>query len=223
MKTPFIIHWPDRIKNNGSSCNSLVSAIDIAPTIIALAGIDAPEQFQGFSFEGLIETPDSKFRNYVFAEHNWHDYEAHERMLRNKDYMYILNSRPLSPQSGPLDAIGSPSFKELKILKDSGKLSAIQADVFIVPRANEELYDYHIDSLQLLNVSSLPGYAKILSDLRKILEEWMEETGDNIPVNLTKDWYLREPGNIKTKHYNVRGEMPGKKLNATENNSKGRF
>ncbi|MCD6598317.1 MAG: sulfatase [Bacteroidales bacterium] len=223
MKTPFIIHWPDRIKNNGSICNSLVSAIDIAPTIMALAGIDVLEQFQGFSFESLIDTPGSKFRNYVFAEHNWHDYEAHERMLRNKDYMYILNSRPLAPQMGPLDAIGSPSFKELKILKDSGKLSAIQTDVFMVPRPNEELYDYHLDSLQLLNVSSLPEYSKILVDLRKILKEWMEETGDNIPVNLTKSWYFREPGIMKTKDYNVRGEMPGEKLNSTENNNKGRF
>ncbi len=226
MKTPFIIHYPDLIKDNGSICNSLVSVIDIAPTIMRFAGIDAPEQFQGYSFDQLLLNPKSEFRNYVFAEHNWHDYEAHERMVRSKDYMYILNSRPLFPQLGPADAINSPSFKELLELKKSGNLSAIQADIFIVPRPNEELYDCNRDSLQLLNISSLPEYNEALYDLRIVLKKWMKETGDNIPVNLTKDWYYKKPGSIKTERtrfHSIRGEMPGIKLNAIQNNNKGSF
>lgn len=223
MKTPFIIHWPNAVKDKGNICTSLVSAVDIAPTIMTLAGIDAPEQFQGYGFEKLITEPGSKFRNYVFAEHNWHDYEAHERMVRNEDFMYILNSRPLFPQMGPADAIGSPSFKELEALKDNGKLTAVQADVFMVPRPNEELYDCQRDTLQLLNVSSVPEYEAPLQDLRGVLSKWMRETGDDVPANLTKDWYLREPGYIETDHYGVRGEMPGSKSNATENNNKGAF
>ncbi len=222
MKTPFIVHWSKVIKKDGK-CTSLISAIDIAPTIMKLAGIDTPEQFQGYSFDRLLINPKSEFRNFVFAEHNWHDYEAHERMVRNNDYMYILNSRPLIPQTGPADAIGSSSFKELKMLKDEGRLSAIQADVFVVPRPYEELYDCHKDSLQLLNVSSLSEYGEALNDLRKILKDWMLETGDNIPENLTDDWYLREPGLIKTKFHNIRGEMPGNRLNATQNNNRGKF
>lgn len=223
MKTPFIIHWPDKVKNQGAVCNSLVSVIDIAPTVMKLSGIKAPEQFQGSSFDKLLTKPEAEFRNYVFAEHNWHDYEAHERMVRNKDYMYILNSRPLAPQMGPADAVGSPSFEELVMLKDSGSLSTIQSDIFVVPRPNEELFDCNNDPLQLLNVSSVPEYVEELDNLRNILKEWMQETGDNIPTNLTKDWYQREPGYKRTDNYEIRGEMPGNKLNATQNNNKGRF
>lgn len=223
MKTPFIVHWPKGIKNKGLSSPSLVSAVDIAPTLLTIAGIEYPNQFQGVSFDSLLTEPEHSFRNYIFAEHNWHDYEAHERMVRNKDYMYILNSRPMKPQNGPLDAVGSPSFRELESLRDKGELSAIQADVFMVPRPHEELYDYKRDPLQLLNVASLPEYKETLNALRKTLTEWMMETGDNIPENLTKDWYLKEAGLIKTEFHNIRGEMPGQKLNATENNAKGKF
>ncbi|MBC8766607.1 sulfatase [Arenibacter sp. BSSL-BM3] len=223
MKTPFVMYWRKGIKNKGLTSKSLVSAVDIAPTLLTLAGINYPDQFQGHSFHKLIANPDQTFRNYIFAEHNWHDYEAHERMVRNKDYMYILNSRPMKPQNGPADAVGSPSFKELETLKDKGELSAIQADVFLVPRPHEELFDYKRDPLQLLNVASVPEYGEPLKDLRKVLKEWMIETGDNIPENLTKDWYLKEAGLIKTEFHNIRGEMPGEKLNATKNNVKGIF
>ena len=223
MKTPFIMHWPKGIHKKGVSSESLISAVDIAPTLLALAGVESPEQFQGHSFDQLLIKPDQTFRNYVFAEHNWHDYEAHERMVRNKNYMYILNSRPLQPQNGPADAVGSTSFKELEILRDKGKLSAIQADVFMIPRPHEELYDYDSDPQQLINVASLPEYAETLQHMRSVLKEWMIDTTDNIPENLTKDWYLKEAGLIKTEFHNIRGEMPGEKLNATKNNAKGAF
>lgn len=223
IKTPFIMHWPKGINKKGVSSESLISAVDIAPTLLALAGVESPEQFQGHSFDQLLIKPDQTFRNYVFAEHNWHDYEAHERMVRNKNYMYILNSRPLQPQNGPADAVGSTSFKELEILRDKGKLSAIQADVFMIPRPHEELYDYDSDPQQLINVASLPEYAETLQHMRSVLKEWMIDTTDNIPENLTKDWYLKEAGLIKTEFHNIRGEMPGEKLNATKNNAKGAF
>lgn len=222
MKTPFIIHWPNRIKKS-DTCNSLISAIDIAPTIMKLARAEVFEQFQGYSFDKLYTNPKLNFRNYVFAEHNWHDYEAHERMVRDKNYLYVLNSRPMFPQNGPADAVGSPSFKELVKLRDNGKLSTIQADIFVTPRPHEELYDCNKDSLQILNVSSMPEYGETLFELRNILKKWMQETGDNIPENLTQDWYLKEPGLIRTKIHNIRGEMPGRVQNATQNNNKGRF
>ncbi|MFW5751823.1 MAG: sulfatase, partial [bacterium] len=218
MKTPFIIHWPEKIGEKSRVSNSLISAIDIAPTIMEIAGAEAPISFQGQSFLAVIEDPSENFRNYVFAEHNWHDFEAHERMVRNKDFMYILNSRPNKPQLGPLDALNSPSFRELKILHDQGKLSAAQSDVFVSPRPYEELYDCKNDSLQLLNVASVPEYTEHLEKLRSILKQWMNDTGDNIPAKLTKDWYLPEPGYITTEDKDIRGEMPGAINNATEIN-----
>jgi len=222
MKTPFIINWPQKIKQK-AECNSLISVIDIAPTLLTLADADIAESFQGYSFAKLIDDPSKDFRNYVFAEHNWHDFEAHERMVRNKDFMYILNSRPNTANMGPADVIGSPSHLDLTNLKSKGVLTAIQADIFVTPRPEEELYYYPNDPLQIVNVASMPEYDRQLTELRDVLKEWMEKTGDNIPANLTRDWFLKEPGYKNTRYVNERGEMPGSKKNAAKINDKGFF
>jgi len=223
LGTPFIVHWPEGIGEEPKVCSSMVSSIDIAPTILDVAGISIPDHVQGYSFAGLLTKPHKSFRKYIFGEHNWHDYEAHERMVRTKDYLYILNSRPQFPQSGPADAVGSPSYEELDSLRKANSLTSQQVDIFTAPRPNEELYSNNSDPDQFDNLADNKSYRKKLVRLRSVLQEWMKETGDNIPENLTHDWYLREPGYVKTPDMNIRGEPVDAKFNATRINNKGKF
>lgn len=223
MKAPFIISWPKGISKGGQVCASLVSAIDLAPTFLDIASEKSPETIQGISFKTLLNHPDQTFRNYVFAEHNWHDYEAHERMVRTGDFLYILNSRPRFANTGPADAVGSPSFADLLELNNHGIITPAQADVFLSPRPAEELYHNHSDPDQLKNLAASPEYLDDLQNLRQILKQWMDDTGDDIPQHLTKDWYLRGPKTDKTREFNIRGEMPGENRQATRNNHKGKF
>lgn len=222
MKTPFLVYWPEKIKE-AKVTNSLISVIDIAPTLLSLASAEIPASVQGVSFEKLIEEPGASFRNHVFSEHNWHDYEAYERMVRSDKFLYIYNGRPMQPQLGPADAVGSPSYAELNALKASNKLSAIQADIFTTPRAIEELYHLESDSLQLVNVASHPSYGEELLQMRNTLGLWQAQTGDSQPAQLTGDWYTKEAGYVRTTMHGVRGEMPGKEKGATEVNEKGPF
>lgn len=223
LRTPFIVCRPSGRGKKPEVCSALVSAIDIAPTILDLADIKIPESIQGHSFLRLLNNPSKAFRNYLFAEHNWHDYEAHERMVRTRDYLYILNSRPQFPQTGPADAVGSSSFEELDSLREAGSITIIQSDIFSAPRPVEELYNCNSDPDQFEDLSGNKDTAQELKRLRAVLKKWMDETGDNIPDDLTKDWYLRVPGYIKTEYFNVRGEQVDKRFNATMNNNKGRF
>ena len=222
MKTPFLLYWPEKI-TEASVTHSLISSIDIAPTLLELAGIQIPDYVQGVSFEALIDNPDRSFRSVVFSEHNWHDYEAHERMVRNEDFLYIRNARPGQPQMGPADAVGSPSHSELHALKAIDQLTIAQADIFVVPRSIEELYDLNQDPQQLNNVASNPKYQQHLDKMRKLLEVWTEQTGDNIPDQLTPDWYKRSAGYVKTRAHGIRGEMPGLSKQASKINYKGPF
>ncbi len=210
MKTPFIIRWDNGINKKGIVCKSLISAIDLAPTIIELARGKSHDSFQGRSFAHVIKNPESKFRNYIFSEHNWHDYEAMERMVRTKEFMYVLNLRPSLSNTGAADVTGSPSFQELRVLRDSGKLSAAQSDVFIKPRPFEELYNCLKDSSQLLNIASMPEYAGKLEELRHVMDIWRIKTADTTPDVLTKDWFNRETGTLLPGK-KLRGEMPGGK------------
>jgi N-sulfoglucosamine sulfohydrolase len=208
MKTPMIIHWPKGINSKGLETASLVSAVDIAPTILEIAGLKQPQRYQGRSFLPVLKDPSAEIRNEVFSEHNWHDYEAHERMVRTKDFLYVLNSRPWLSNCGPADSKQSPSQAALNKVRDEGRLTAAQADIFIVPRPAEELYDLQNDPDQLLNVASVPKYQAGLKEMRAMLTAWRNETGDNTPANLTHDWYDRETGKA-LKSEQVRGTMPG--------------
>lgn len=223
MKTPFIIHYPDVIKENRGDCRSLISAVDIAPTILEIAGAKPLKTSQGFSFHKLLQNTNLEFRNYLFAEHNWHDFEAHERMVRSRNYLYILNSRPLLTLEGSRDAVSTPSSIELRELYENGKTTNAQAEILTTPRPVEELYCTENDTLQNMNLSSDSEKQKELLKLRKVLKNWMKRTADNIPEQITKDWYQKIPGGKNNENYKIRGEMPGAKLNATKNNDKGYF
>jgi N-sulfoglucosamine sulfohydrolase len=224
MKSPFIVHWPNGIKNNIGNRDELVSAIDIAPTLLRIAGLEPTMNYQGLSFFEMFNTPDYKTRNYVFAEHNWHDYEAHERMVRNKEYMYILNSRPQLQQSGPLDAVNSETYADLDHLKKENLLNAKQVDIFATPRPFEELYHYESDPDQWKNCAIELHHIQGLNQLRTVLNKWMRLTGDTVPENLTMDWYSKiynDPNNIIIN--GKRGEMPGFSTKAIHINQKGPY
>lgn len=227
MKTPFVMSWPKGIRTQGALSNSMISVIDIAPTFLELAGVDAGPTFQGLSFARTIQNPAAEHRQYVFAEHNWHDYEAHERMVRTKNFMYVVNNRPGLPNQGPADSNGSPSYEDLKKVRDEGKLSAAQADVFLTPRPHEELFDCMLDPDQMSNIASNEKYRDVLDDLRGIIQQWIVETGDDVPNDLTESAYDTETGQrlSGSQQYTQipRGEMPGTKTNAVKINKKGPF
>ena len=229
VKTPFVVHFP-KLNPTSRISKSLISSIDIAPTLIDLVEIEKPKSFQGVSFLNILKRPHESFRNYIFSEHNWHDYESYQRMVRNKRYLYIRNSRPKFPQEGPLDAINSPTYIDLKNAQKNGTISEIQSEIFINPRPKEELYDLFKDPYQFNNLLlDENNFNKNHIELSKVLNKWITETADNIPESITKDWYLREqePYNesslLKTEFHGIRGEMPGKLKNAIKINNKGPF
>jgi arylsulfatase A-like enzyme len=208
MKTPLIVFWPSGIRHRGTMTESLVSAVDIAPTILELAGIVPPASYQGFSILPILQNPAAAVRNAVFSEHNWHDYEAQERMVRTHDFLYVLNARPLLTNCGPADSKQSATQDALNRVRDRGQLTPAQADIFVAPRAAEELFEVKRDPDQLLNLASMPEYHNKLLEMRRMLKNWQFNTEDSTPENLTPDWYDRETGealNIER----VRGEMPG--------------
>lgn len=208
MKTPFIVFWPDGFKFKGNVTKSLISAVDIAPTILELAGLTSPEEYQGVSFAPILNNPTAEVRTVVFSEHNWHDYEAYERMARTKNFLYVRNERPNFTNCGPADSKNSPTQHALNQVRDEGNLTSAQADIFVTPRPREELFDVKKDPMQLVNIASLPVYEEKLIQMRKLIENWQYNTGDTTPENLTPDRFDRETGKPLDKHWE-RGTMPG--------------
>ncbi len=209
MKTPFII-WNKNNIHPGKT-ESFISSIDIATTLIELAGIEVPGSFQGVSFKEVLKDPEAKCRDYCFSEHNWHVFKNHERMLRWGDFMYIRNSYNeklnMCVESAPV----FPAGIELWEAYEAGLTLPEQEDIFMLPRPYEELYHVGDDPYQFNNIADQPEYINTLDKCRRILERWIIETGDNIPENPTPDREnVYRQGNPD---FEV-GEMPGEATRA---------
>jgi arylsulfatase A-like enzyme len=194
IKTPFLVRWPGHVQP-GSRCGSLVSTIDIAPTVLRLAGIEPGPSFQGEDLSPLLKDPTAKVRELLFAERNWHDYTAHGRAVRSERFKYIRNDDHEWPLTPPADAVRSPSFQEMRRLRDAGKLSPAQRACFIMPRPAGELYDVEADPYESVNLAGDSRYADLLDGMRRALEEWVRETADILPEKLNPDEFDRETGN----------------------------
>jgi arylsulfatase A-like enzyme len=58
LQVPLLVRWPGRVPA-GESCGQLVQNLDLAPTFLALAGVEVPSDMQGRSLEPLLrgQTP----------------------------------------------------------------------------------------------------------------------------------------------------------------------
>lgn len=219
MKTGLVVSWPQKIARSGP-CDSLVSVIDIAPTILGAAGLEPQETMQGVSLLPLLTGAADRVRSYAFSEHNWHDYEAHGRSVRWGDYLLLKNFRPSQPWQGPADSVRSPSHASLQAARDHGSLTAAQHDVFLAPRPEIELYDLKADPWQTINLAPRPESAATRARLLTVLEQWMDETGDSVPDVISGDTFDRETGNrLKSKPPVV--PTPGQDRDADRNNHPG--
>lgn len=192
IKTPFIVRWPSVIKKGRT--NSLLSSIDMAPTLCEIAGVDNPGSFQGVSFLSILKDPSASTRDHIIGEHNWHDYQSHERAIRTDKYLYIRNAFPELNASPPADAVRSLTYQEMILLHEEDKLNSDQLDCFTVPRSAEELYDVQTDPYQLNNLAANPDYEKELAQMRSKLDAWIEEYEDEIPDPITPDKFDRWSG-----------------------------
>jgi arylsulfatase A-like enzyme len=193
IKTPWIVRWPRRVQA-ASLCSQLVSSVDIAPTILTLAGVEIPSGFEGHNFAPLLTNPNVQIRDYIYAEDHWHDYEDLGRAVRSKQYKYIRNDYPDLPATPPADVGRSQTFKVMQRLRAQGKLDKNQMACINNPRPVEELYDVTKDPHELHNLSNDPQYADVLREFRQALRDWSQCTNYEIPAVRTPDEFDRETG-----------------------------
>ena len=94
MRVPLLAWSPSMIKK-GSVINQMILNLDIAPTILELAGVPKPKNMQGISFLSLLKggTP-AKWRDKIFYEYYWENSFPQTPTIfsiRTEKYKYIFN------------------------------------------------------------------------------------------------------------------------------------
>ncbi len=193
IKTPLLVRFPGVVKP-GSVCHSIVSSVDLAPTILDMCEVKLPKTFQGRSFLSLLSKPSRTIRRYAYAEHNWHDFDDHGRSVHSVRFNYIRNYYTDIPGTPPADAVRSITYQAMRRLRDAGGLNGDQKGCFTRPRPGEELYDVENDPFELRNLAEVPKFASVLRKMREALVAWQTETSDAVPKSRRDDEFDRETG-----------------------------
>ncbi len=193
IRTPLIVVWPKRIQG-GSISKSLISVVDLAPTIAEIAGLPPEPSYEGKSIVPILHDGTSTVRDFAFAEDHWHDYEEHARAIVNQRFKLIRNDYPDLPDTPSADAGRSPTWQVMRQLKDQGKLTRAQLACFRAPRPKYELYDLIQDPGELNNVADADRYAETLAQLVSELNKWAALTDDWLPSKRTPDEFDRTTG-----------------------------
>lgn len=218
IRTPLLVWKGDTITPGRT--DALVSVIDISATVLELAGVEKPKTVQGVSFAPVIADPKKTTRDVVIAEHNWHVHQAHERMVRMGDYLYIHNSWPdlwtYGMESGPWFDSG----EELQRVIKAGKATDLQKSIFARPRPAEQLYNVADDPLCVKNLAGDKSHQKTLDRMRGVLKLWTEQTGDTVPTTPTPDRQAGLGEKKRNPDFRYR-EQPGDAANAQAINHPG--
>lgn len=178
IRMPLIVRIPERFRPGvkpGTITDELVSALDMAPTFIDLAGGTIPDYMEGRIFFGPNQQPEPE---YLFAMRDRHGMNVDRcRSVASKTDKYIRNYvRGMTCFENSLGNVAG-SRAGLKLF-EQGKLSAAQA-AYYTDKPEEELYDLTTDPFELNNLAQDPAREETLTKFRKALTGWIDETEDD--------------------------------------------
>ena len=70
VKVPFLVRYPE-VLEGGQVIEKMVQNIDVAPTVLEVAGINQPEQMQGRSMVPILKDEVTDWRDRIFYEYYW--------------------------------------------------------------------------------------------------------------------------------------------------------
>lgn len=176
LHVPFIVHVPKKFQplapkdyTPGGQTDRLASFVDLAPTVLSLAGIQPLEAMQGIAFLGKFAGPP---RTHLHGFRGRMD-ERYDmvRSVRDQRYVYVRNYLPHKVYGQYLDYMfQTPTTRVWKQLYDEGKLKPPQTYFWQIKPA-EELYDLQTDPDEVRNLAGSAQHQDILKRLRQVQQE----------------------------------------------------
>lgn len=178
LHVPLIVSVPEKFKHlapsdyrAGGKTDRLVGFIDLAPTLLSLAGIEPPAFMQGHAFLGEFEDAEQPYL-YGFRGRMDERYDL-VRSVRDKRFIYIRNFMPHKIYGQYIAYMfQTPTTQVWKDLFDRGQLKEYQAR-FWKSKPPEELYDLSKDPDEINNLVNSPDHQAILKRFRQAQREWV--------------------------------------------------
>ncbi len=152
LHVPMFMRWPEKIPGE-TVTDTLISGIDIMPTVAGLCGLDIPKTCTGIDKSSAMfgETPP------------------------NSDAIYCEEYDIKIPSPGK-----NWDFRWRCVVTDQYKLVVDDSPVLDI-NSVVHLYDLQADPYEINNLLSAPAYATIKQNLFDRLVQFRNETGDTFP------------------------------------------
>jgi uncharacterized sulfatase len=182
MRVPFVVHVPEKLKHRadefqpGKHTDRPVGFVDLAPTVLSIAGIEPKPYMQGTAFLGKHRAAPSKYL-YGFRD-RMDERIDRSRSIRDDRFIYVRNFMPHLPAGQELEyQMQTPTTATWKRMFDAGQLDEVQS-AFWKPHPPEELYDLVADPEETKNLVNDPKHATTLAKFRQELQRSHLEYAD---------------------------------------------
>jgi N-sulfoglucosamine sulfohydrolase len=195
VHVPLAMMWPARVPA-GRTVTDFVGFPDLAPTVLAAAGLPVPAEMTGRSLlETLLSNASGRVdptRDVTVNGLEWHGnmppVDIAARMIRDDRFAYIVNYSD-TPRASVNEKAVKPDnhftastsrLDVLALLAAHPERPELTRFIELIkdPRPREELYDCIADPDQLVNLAEKPDYADAKARLRGRLEAVQRQTHD---------------------------------------------
>jgi len=183
LLVPMIVSIPEKFRSlagqdykQGGESERLVGFVDLAPTVLSLAGVKPPAHMQGHAFHGEYEADPQPllfgFRGRMDERYDF------VRVVRNKRYIYLKQFMPHRIYGEHVSYMfQTPTTQVWHRMYQAGRLNAAQSHFWEVKPA-EELYDLENDPDEVANLALKPEHQEVLKELRESLYDQLLSTRD---------------------------------------------
>jgi arylsulfatase A-like enzyme len=182
VRVPMLIRVPEKWRKHspwkaGTVVDEPVAFVDLAPTVLSLAGVKAPASTQGRAFLGATRGQPRDVE-FLFGD-RFDENPGMRRAVTDGKYKYIRCFTPHLPATPYCDyPLGQPSWKAWKEAAATGGVTGYHLDLWQLPRPVEYLFDLESDPWEIKNLAGDPAHAVALEAMRARLKHLMITTKD---------------------------------------------
>lgn len=188
---PLAIMWKKGIRNAGRIVEQYISFIDLAPTFLCLAGLNAKNcgmEPTGREITDLLANKPRHDRNYILLGQERHDYGRPQnqgypiRSILEEGWLYVHNFKPElwpagNPETGYLNTDGSPTKSVILNARRNGQDTQLW-ELSFGKHPAEELYHITTDQECLHNLAENPTLTERKERMKRLLFEELRKQQD---------------------------------------------
>ncbi len=194
-RIPLIIKWPGITNPSGVIDSTMISIIDVMPTLLEGLGLPEVREMDGRSFLQLLKGASDRHRDRVFTSYNYALPGVQVfpmRAVQTREFLYIYNAwhgekNPIGGAAlrydGLIDPLMGHCWKSMKEGAATDEELATRVE-FIKNRVPEEFYDLSKDPDCRVNLIGNTEYSTQVVQLRQTVEDQMRKTGDPLLAKL---------------------------------------